>query len=127
MIELASASLHALGIEVPAQGETAIRCFGIVGSFNAGVGRFPSTRLCQASGIRDFKIHDLRRTAASLMAGAGVGRLTIAKILNHKEATVTSIYDRWGYGPEIQNALEKWGRRLDKILDGVDETDDDLG
>jgi hypothetical protein len=55
LIELASASLQALGIEVPAQGETAIRCFGIVGSFNAGVGRFrmfiapchcPSGRTC---------------------------------------------------------------------------------
>jgi uncharacterized protein involved in outer membrane biogenesis len=45
LIELASASLQALGIEVPAQGETAIRCFGIVGSFNAGVGRFRSVAL----------------------------------------------------------------------------------
>jgi len=40
LIELATASLQALGIEVSPQGETAIRCFGIVGSFNAGVGRF---------------------------------------------------------------------------------------
>ena len=40
LIELASASLQALGIQVPAQGETAIRCLGIVGSFSAGVGRF---------------------------------------------------------------------------------------
>jgi hypothetical protein len=45
LIELASASLQALGIEVPARGETAIRCFGIVGSFNAGVGRFRSIAL----------------------------------------------------------------------------------
>jgi len=45
LIELASASLRALGIEVPAQGETAIRCFGILGSFNAGVGRFRSIAL----------------------------------------------------------------------------------
>jgi AsmA protein len=45
LIELASASLQALGIEVPAQGETAIRCFGIVGSFNAGVGRVRSIAL----------------------------------------------------------------------------------
>ena len=45
LIELASASLQALGIEVTAQGETAIRCFGIIGSFNAGVGRFRSIAL----------------------------------------------------------------------------------
>jgi hypothetical protein len=30
---------------VSPQGETAIRCFGIVGSFNAGVGRFRSIAL----------------------------------------------------------------------------------
>jgi AsmA protein len=45
LIELASAALQALGIEVPAQGETAIRCFGVVGSFNTGVGRFRSIAL----------------------------------------------------------------------------------
>jgi uncharacterized protein involved in outer membrane biogenesis len=45
LIELASASLQALGIDVPAQGETAIRCFGIVGSFAAGVGRFRTIAL----------------------------------------------------------------------------------
>jgi uncharacterized protein involved in outer membrane biogenesis len=45
LIELASASLRALGIEVPAQGETAIRCFGIIGSFAAGVGRFRTIAL----------------------------------------------------------------------------------
>jgi len=45
LIELASASLQALGIEVSAQGETAIRCFGIIGSFNAGVGRFRTIAL----------------------------------------------------------------------------------
>jgi AsmA protein len=45
LIELASASLEALGIEVSAQGETAIHCFGVVGSFNAGVGRFRTIAL----------------------------------------------------------------------------------
>jgi uncharacterized protein involved in outer membrane biogenesis len=40
LIKLASASLTALGIVVPAQGETVIRCFGLVGSFKKGVGRF---------------------------------------------------------------------------------------
>ena len=45
LIGLASASLQALGIEVPAQGEVEIRCFGIIGSFNAGVGRFRTIAL----------------------------------------------------------------------------------
>jgi AsmA protein len=40
LITLASASLQALGIKVPAQGETDIHCFGLIGVFNNGVGRF---------------------------------------------------------------------------------------
>ena len=37
-IMLTGASLEALGIKVPAQGETALRCMGLVGSFEKGVG-----------------------------------------------------------------------------------------
>jgi AsmA protein len=78
LIELASASLQALGIEVPAQGETAIRCFGIVGSFNAGVGRFGSIALdstyLQLDGVGQvdlraetlaLKLHPLARVSGS--------------------------------------------------------------
>ncbi|MDQ2804489.1 MAG: AsmA family protein, partial [Pseudomonadota bacterium] len=45
LVELTSASLRALGIRVPAQGETAIHCLGIAGSFSAGVGRFRTIAL----------------------------------------------------------------------------------
>ena len=40
LVQLAAAALHALNIKVPAQGETAIHCLGLVGEFNKGVGRF---------------------------------------------------------------------------------------
>jgi len=40
LIRLASASLRALNIDVPTEGETTIHCFGVVGSFDNGVGRF---------------------------------------------------------------------------------------
>ncbi len=45
LIELASAPLKALGITVPPQGVTAIRCFGLVGAFSKGVGRFRTIAL----------------------------------------------------------------------------------
>ena len=78
-------------------------------------------RLCKAIGISDLEIHDLRRTAASHMAAAGISRLTVAKVLNHKEREITAVYDRYGYGPEIRNALEVWGAQLDEILSGAAE------
>ena len=68
--------------------------------------------------VPDFRGHDLRRTAASLMAGSGVPRLTIGKILNHVERDVTAVYDRHSYDAEKRVALEQWGRTLTGILAG---------
>jgi integrase len=50
-------------------------------------------RVVEESGV-SFRGHDLRRTAASLMVGAGVPRLVVSKILNHVETGVTAVYDR---------------------------------
>jgi integrase len=67
-------------------------------------------------GLPDFVGHDLRRRAASLMAGGGVPRLVIAKILNHVEQGVTAVYDRHSYDPEKQAALNWWATKLTAIL-----------
>ncbi len=64
----------------------------------------------------DFRGHDLRRTAASLMVGAGVPRLVVSKILNHVETGVTAVYDRHSYDLEKRAALDFWGRRLEAIV-----------
>jgi integrase len=67
-------------------------------------------------GLPDFVGHDLRRTAASLMAGGGVPRLVISKILNHVEQGVTAVYDRHSYDAEKQSALNWWAAKLRAIL-----------
>jgi integrase len=67
--------------------------------------------------IADFRGHDLRRTAASLMAGSGTPRLVISKILNHVETGVTAVYDRHGYDNEKRIALDAWARTLTAILE----------
>ncbi len=68
--------------------------------------------------IEDFKGHDLRRTAASCMASAGVPRLHIAKVLNHKDTGVTSVYDRHSYDAEKKAALDLWAAKLTAIIKG---------
>jgi integrase len=75
-------------------------------------------RVRTVSGV-DFVPHDLRRTAASHMAAMGIGRLTIGKILNHADPSITSVYDRHSYDSEKRAALEAWARRLDEIIHGV--------
>lgn len=66
-----------------------------------------------------FHRHDLRRTAASEMAAAGIPRDTIAKVLNHVDrgARMTAVYDRYSYDLEKRVALETWARRLQAILE----------
>lgn len=68
----------------------------------------------------DFRGHDLRRTAATRMAAAGVSRDHIARVLNHVEggARATRVYDRHTYDREKVSALETWARALARILDG---------
>lgn len=70
--------------------------------------------------VSDFRGHDLRRTAASIMASGGIPRLTISKILNHVERNITAVYDRHSYDPEKRAALDWWDVKLRAILDNKD-------
>ena len=78
-----------------------------VQAFSAEISLWPAQkaieRIVQASGVK-FRGHDLRRTAASLMVGAGVPRLVVSKILNHVETGVTAVYDRHSYDLEKRAA-----------------------
>ena len=66
----------------------------------------------------EFRAHDLRRTAATRMAEAGVTREHLARVLNHIEggAAATRVYDRYSYDAEKRQALELWERSLKAIL-----------
>jgi len=74
-------------------------------------------RTAATFGLEDFRGHDLRRSAASGMASAGVPRLVIGKILNHIESGITAVYDRHSYDREKKIGLETWARKLTAILE----------
>ncbi len=85
-------------------------------------GKLQQRLAARAFALPNFRGHDLRRTAASLMAGSGVPRLVISKILNHAEPGVTAIYDRHGYDAEKRIALDGWGRTLTAIVENKKDT-----
>ena len=77
-IRLASASLEALGIKVPPEGETALRCLGLGGSFKQGVAQLRTIALettylsLQGAGLVDlgretvsFRLHPLAQVSGS--------------------------------------------------------------
>lgn len=81
----------------------------------------PNVRIRARSGV-EFRPHDLRRTAASKMAGdLEIDRTTLAKILNHVDGSVTAVYDRHSYDSQKRSALDAWADRLMNIIHGQDQ------
>jgi integrase len=72
--------------------------------------------LRQASGVKNWRGHDLRRTAASSMAAMGIPRFIVGRVLNHAEPGVTAVYDRHSYDAEKKDALDKWAAKLIRIV-----------
>jgi integrase len=66
--------------------------------------------------LPNWTLHDLRRTAKTLMARAGVRPDISERVLGHVIAGVEGTYDRYSYAEEKRDALEKLGAMIDQIL-----------
>ena len=66
--------------------------------------------------IPNWTLHDLRRTAKTLMARAGVRPDISERVLGHAIAGVEGTYDRHSYADEKRDALEKLAAMVDRIL-----------
>jgi integrase len=76
-------------------------------------------RLDQLSGVTGWRIHDLRRTCVSGMARLGVAPHVADKILNHQAGTISgvaAVYQRHDFLAERQEALERWGIHVARIV-----------
>ena len=78
-----------------------------------------SQRIQKNTGFH-FRPHDLRRTCATNLSKLGTDDVTIAKILNHSWPFrhMTAVYNRWDKLPEMGQALQKWGERLERMVTG---------
>jgi integrase len=70
----------------------------------------------KASGTSDWSLHDLRRTARSLMSRAGVNSDIAERCLGHVIGGVRGTYDRHEYHAEKRKAFEALATLLDRIL-----------
>jgi integrase len=75
-----------------------------------------------ARSIADWRLHDLRRTAATAMADRlGVLPHVIEAVLNHvsgHRAGVAGVYNRARYEAEMRTALDKWSAHIEGIISG---------
>lgn len=77
----------------------------------------PWQRIRKAAGVKDIKVHDLRRTTASWLGRSGVTEVTIAGLLNHTlrgVPAVTAIYLRPMDDP-IREAVDKMAELLSEV------------
>lgn len=71
--------------------------------------------------IPAFTIHDLRRTAATGMAGLRFPPHVVEAVLNHRSGTrrgVAGVYNRFDYADEKRAALDAWARYVIQLVDG---------
>jgi len=66
--------------------------------------------------IPNWTLHDLRRTAKTLMVRAGVRPDISERVLGHVIAGVEGTYDRHSYENEKRDALEKLAEMVERIL-----------
>jgi integrase len=74
----------------------------------------------EASGVKGWTIHDLRRTARSLMSRAGVNADIAERCLGHVIGGVRGIYDRHEYFEEKKRAFEALAAQIERIVNPQD-------
>ena len=67
--------------------------------------------------LPNWTLHDLRRTAKTLMVRAGVRPDISERVLGHVIAGVEGTYDRHSYVDEKRDALEKLAAMIERILE----------
>jgi integrase len=77
--------------------------------------------------LAPWRLHDLRRTAATGLQRLGIGLQTIESVLGHvsgSRAGIVGVYQRHQFDLEKRAALEAWAREIDRIARGKKATPD---
>jgi integrase len=77
-------------------------------------------RFDKACGVTGWTLHDLRRTARSLMSRAGVSPDHAERCLGHVIGGVRATYDRHEYHAEKRDAYAALAAQIDRIVNPVD-------
>jgi integrase len=71
--------------------------------------------------VKPWRVHDLRRSAATRMCDIGIAPHIVEQILNHRsghKAGVAGIYNLSRYQREVHIALEQWADHIRALVEG---------
>jgi integrase len=92
---------------------------GLRGTFN-GFSKAKAA-LDARSGVTDWRLHDLRRTAATGLQRLGVRLEVTEQVLNHvsgSRAGIVGVYQRHDFASEKRAALDAWGAHVLAVVEG---------
>jgi integrase len=69
-----------------------------------------------ASGVTGWRLHDLRRTARTLMSRAGIAADVGERCLGHVIGGIRAVYDKHQYHAEMQHAFEALAAQVERIV-----------
>jgi integrase len=81
----------------------------------------------EASGVTDWVLHDLRRSARSLLSRAGIAADHAERCLGHVIGGVRGTYDRHEYYDEKAHAFEALAAQVQRIINPLDDNVVSLG
>ena len=90
--------------------------FTTTGSHSLGGFAERKTAFDEACGVKDWRLHDLRRTARTLLSRAGVSADVAEMCLGHALKGVRSTYDRHEYEDEKRHAFEALASLIGRIV-----------
>jgi integrase len=73
-------------------------------------------KAAKSDALPHWVLHDLRRTARSLMSRAGVAPDTAERVIGHVIPGVRGVYDRHTFLAEKTDALERLGKLVAQVL-----------
>lgn len=80
-----------------------------------------ATELGELPDATTWRLHDLRRTAATGMAALGVAPHVVERVLNHvsgSQGGLVGVYQRHEYRTERKAALSAWGAHVEAVVSG---------
>jgi integrase len=76
----------------------------------------PFARLTATIGVEDWRLHDLRRTARTLMSRAGIPADHAERALGHIIGGVRGVYDQHRYHAEMAQAFDALAAQIERII-----------
>jgi integrase len=69
-----------------------------------------------ACGVTGWRLHDLRRTARTLLSRAGINADVAERCLGHAIAGVRAVYDRHPFHAEMTHAFEQLAAQIERVV-----------